>query len=100
MFNAQENDGGNHTRFAMTFTIPESADFKSMDAIINEVIAQCNSECMEQGDTSDYAKALWLNDWVVDNTQYDNTYTYISAEGVLAVGLETAKPITMPMYAS
>ena len=87
MFNAQENDGGNHTRFAMTFTIPESADFKSMDAIINEVIAQCNSECMEQGDTSDYAKALWLNDWVVDNTQYDNTYTYISAEGVFGRGL-------------
>ena len=87
MFNAQENDGGNHTRFAMTFTIPESADFKSMDAIINEVIAQCNSECMEQNDTSDYAKALWLNDWVVDNTQYDNTYTYISAEGVFGRGL-------------
>ena len=87
MFNAQENDGGNHTRFAMTFTIPESADFKSMDAIINEVIAQCNSECKEQGDTSDYAKALWLNDWVVDNTQYDNTYTYISAEGVFGRGL-------------
>ncbi len=86
-FNAQENDGGNHTRFAMTFTIPESADFKSMDAIINEVIAQCNSECMEQNDTSDYAKALWLNDWVVDNTQYDNTYTYISAEGVFGRGL-------------
>lgn len=87
MFNAQENDGGNHTRFVMTFTIPESADFKSMDAIINEVTAQCNNECMEQGDTSDYAKALWLNDWVVDNTQYDNTYTYISAEGVFGRGL-------------
>lgn len=87
MFNAQENDGGNHTRFAMTFTIPESADFKSMDAIINEVIAQCNNECTKQGDTSDYAKALWLNDWIVDNTQYDNTYTYISAEGVFGRGL-------------
>ena len=87
VFNAQENDGGNHTRFAMTFTVPESADFKSMETIINEVIAQCNNECVEQGDTSDYAKALWLNDWVVDNTQYDNTYTYISAEGVFGRGL-------------
>ena len=87
VFNAQENDGGNHTRFAMTFTIPESADFKSMETIINEVIAQCDNECTKQGDTSDYAKALWLNDWVVDNTQYDNTYTYISAEGVFGRGL-------------
>lgn len=60
MFNAQENDGGNHTRFAMTFTIPESADFKSMDAIINEVIAQCNSECVEQGDTSDLRRLYGL----------------------------------------
>ena len=84
VFNAQENDGGNHTRFAMTFTIPESGDFKSMETIINEVTAQCNNECTEQGD---YAKALWLNDWVVDNTQYDNTYTYISAEGVFGRGL-------------
>ena len=87
VFNAQENDGGNHTRFAMTFTVPESADFKSMETIINEVIAQCDNECTKQGDTSDYAKALWLNDWVVDNTQYDNTYTYISAEGVFGRGL-------------
>ena len=71
----------------MTFTIPESADFKSMETIINEVIAQCNNECTKQGDTSDYAKALWLNDWIVDNTQYDNTYTYISAEGVFGRGL-------------
>ena len=86
VFNAQESGGGNYARFEATFTIPESADFKSMNDIIDEVVAQCDSECATQGDASDYAKALWFNDWVVDNTKYDNSYTYISAEGVFGRG--------------
>ena len=57
-----------------------------MNDIIDEVVAQCDSECATQGDASDYAKALWFNDWVVDNTKYDNSYSYISAEGVFGRG--------------
>ena len=89
-------DNGNkltetYGRFEITFTIAESADFKSMDTVINDVVAQCNQECAEKGDTSDYAKALWLNDWIVDNTKYDNSLTYMSAEGVFGRGLGTCE---------
>ena len=80
-----------YVRFEVAFTVAESASFKSMDAIINEVVGQCNSECAKQGDTSDYAKALWLNDWVVDNTEYDHSLTYMSAEGVFGRGLGTCE---------
>ena len=80
-----------YVRFEIAFTVAESASFKSMDAIINEVVGQCNSECAKQGDTSDYAKALWLNDWVVDNTEYDHSLTYMSAEGVFGRGLGTCE---------
>ena len=89
-------DNGNkltetYGRFEITFTIAESADFKSMDTVIDDVVAQCNQECAEKGDTSDYAKALWLNDWVIDNTEYDNSLTYMSAEGVFGRGLGTCE---------
>ena len=89
-------DNGNkltetYGRFEITFTIAESADFKSMDTVINDVVAQCNQECAEKGDTGDYAKALWLNDWVVDNTEYDHSLTYMSAEGVFGRGLGTCE---------
>ena len=78
---------GDYARFQAQFTVSESGDFKSMDTTISDIVAQCNSECAKQDDTSDYAKALWLNDWVIDNTEYDNTYTYINAEGVFGRGL-------------
>ena len=80
-----------YVRFEIAFTVAESASLKSMDTIIDEVVGQCNSECARQGDTSDYAKALWLNDWVVDNTEYDYSLTYMSAEGVFGRGLGTCE---------
>ena len=82
---------GDPVRFQAQFTVSESGDLKSVDTIVNEVVGQCNSECAKQGDTSDYAKALWLNDWVVDNTEYDYSFTYMSAEGVFGRGLGTCE---------
>lgn len=42
-------------------------------------------ECMKQADT-DYARALWLHDWLIHNAEYDHDYRYFYPEGVLLYG--------------
>ncbi len=79
---------GDLVRFQIEFTISESDSFKGIDAIVSEVAQQCNAAC---GDSDDYTKALWLNDWILDNTEYDYSGTYCSAESVLGQGLGTCE---------
>lgn len=43
-------------------------------------------ECLREAADSDYARALWLHDWLVLNADYDHTYTYYYADGVLLYG--------------
>ncbi|MBR3928023.1 MAG: leucine-rich repeat protein [Clostridia bacterium] len=42
-------------------------------------------ECKKAA-TGDYARALWLHDWLIMNANYDYTYTYYYPEGVLLYG--------------
>lgn len=42
-------------------------------------------ECMRSA-TTDYARALWLHDWLIYNADYDYTYTYYYPDGVLLNG--------------
>lgn len=42
-------------------------------------------ECMREADT-DYARALWLHDWLIKNAEYDHDYKYFYPEGVLLYG--------------
>lgn len=58
----------------------------SVEQIISTVTAQCEAEC-----TTDFEKALWLHDWIIDNADYDYSYSYCSAEGVLARGRGTCE---------
>lgn len=48
---------------------------------IESIFRTCISE-----DMSDYEKALALHDWLVKNAEYDYTYTYYGANGVLLNG--------------
>lgn len=50
---------------------------------VEEKVARIVAECNAQGFTDEYSKALWLHDWLVYNANYDYTYTYYFADGVL-----------------
>ncbi|WP_251197743.1 transglutaminase domain-containing protein [Anaerotardibacter muris] len=80
-----------YVRFEIPFTVPATADMKSVETIVAEVADQCKKECAAKGDTSQYAYALWLNDWLVDNTDYDNSLMYCSAESALNRHLATCE---------
>ncbi len=53
--------------------------YPSVEEIVEEVAGTCVTQC-----ATDFDKALWLNDWLVDNCSYDNTLSFCSAEGALA----------------
>ena len=49
-------------------------------------VKQIADECMQKAGSSDYARALWLHDWLIHNADYDMTDTYFFADGVLLHG--------------
>lgn len=60
--------------------------YPSVQQIVSDVAAQCEAEC-----STDFEKALWLHDYIIDNAEYDYSYSYCSAEGVLARGTGTCE---------
>lgn len=65
-------------RFSVEFNMTAAGDVKKAADIINEVVAVCNA----QGFRSQYEKALWLNDWIVDNTEYDGSLKHNKSESL------------------
>ena len=61
--------------------------YPSVDAIVKSAVAECNSKT----DGSEYAKALWLHDWLLDQLEYDKTLKWSSAESALTRGLGTCQ---------
>lgn len=59
----------------------------SVRSIVQSAVAQCNNET----DGSDYQKALWLHDWLLNQLKYDNTLKWSSAESALTRGLGTCQ---------
>ena len=55
------------------------ANYPSVNSIVNSAITQCNNET----DGSDYQKALWLHDWLLDQLDYDNLLKWSSSESAL-----------------
>ena len=72
----------------LSFNIGVSdSKYPSVDSIIQSAVAQCNSKT----DGSEYAKALWLHDWLLDQLEYDKTLKWSSAESALTRGLGTCQ---------
>lgn len=72
----------------VTFNVPVSdPNYPSVADRVNAAVAQCNKET----DGSEYAKALWLHDWLLDQMQYDNSLKWSSAESALTRGLGTCQ---------
>ena len=64
----------------------QDTNYPSVEQIVTQVTEECKQVC-----TTDFEKALWLHDWIIDHADYDHSYSYCSAEGVLARGVGTCE---------
>ena len=72
----------------LNFNISVSDDkYPSVDSIVKSAVAECNSKT----DGSEYAKALWLHDWLLEQLEYDKSLKWSSAESALTRGLGTCQ---------
>ena len=62
-------------------------NYPSINSIVNSAVIQCN----QQTNGSDYEKALWLHDWLLNQLEYDNSLKWSSSESALTRGLGTCQ---------
>ena len=60
--------------------------YPTVENVVADLKAQCEKTC-----TTDFEKAVWFNDWLVENCRYDFSYSYCASEGALARGLGTCE---------
>jgi len=77
-----ENGTAQFYHRTIEFTINDP-NYPTIETVADNIVAQC----LAAGCTTDYEKALWLHDYIVDNSVYDNTYVHCGAEGALVRGL-------------
>lgn len=62
-------------------------NYPSVNSLIQSAVAQCNKET----DGTEYAKALWLHDWLLNQLEYDHSFKWSSAESALTRNLGTCQ---------
>lgn len=70
-----------------TYIQVNDANYPSVNDVINSAVKQCNGK----GNNSEYEKALWLHDWLLEQLEYDNSLKWSSAESALTRGLGTCQ---------
>lgn len=70
-----------------TYIQVSDSNHPSVRSIVQSAVAQCNNET----DGSDYQKALWLHDWLLNQLNYDNSLKWSSTESALTRGLGTCQ---------
>lgn len=78
-----------YLRISENITVSD-VNYPSVNEIASNVVAQCNQET----NGSDYERALWLHDWLIDNMEYDNSLTWASAESAFTRGIGTCQSYT------
>ena len=78
---AEHTDGSVETHL-VTFTVEEKAGVETVASRVGEIVAQCRAA----GVSGEYDTALWLHDWVVNNSYYDYGYHYHGADSILFYG--------------
>lgn len=86
-FYLMDKNAGLYYLRSNTFISVSDTNYPSVNSIISSAVAQCSS----QTDGSDYQKALWLHDWLLQQLDYDNSLKYSSAESALTRGLGTCQ---------
>ena len=49
--------------------------YPTVENVVADLKAQCGKTC-----TTDFEKAVWFNDWLVENCRYDSSYSYCEPE--------------------
>lgn len=73
------------SRTVLTVTVSDP-DYPDVDTVVRNVAAECAGKC-----TTDFEKAVWCHDWLLDHCVYDNPMVYCSAEGALCRGRGTCE---------
>ncbi len=58
---------------------------------VSDIVSQTVSQSEEQTDGTEYAKAVWLHYWLIDQMKYDSSLKWSSAESALTRGLGTCQ---------
>ena len=58
---------------------------------INEIVSEAVAQSEKETDGTEYAKAVWLHDWLISRMEYDSTLKWSSAESALSRGLGTCQ---------
>lgn len=58
---------------------------------LSEKARKLVAQCAAAGKKTDFDKALWLHDWILDHCTYDYSLLYCNAEGALARGTGTCE---------
>lgn len=64
---------------ANVFASTNDDAYPAVSTIVKSAVDKCNAET----DGSDYARALWLHDWTLDQLEYDHDLNWCSAESGL-----------------
>ena len=74
---------GNYTgQKEVSYTILAPNEPKTLAEKVDWIVENCQKENL----SDEWEIALWLHDWLINNANYDYTYTYYSPEGVLLKG--------------
>ncbi len=68
------------------FTISDETTL-SLDEVADGIV----KECLAAGCSTDYEKALYFHDWIINHSEYDNSGIYMGADGVLLRGKGTCE---------
>ena len=60
-----------------------SADDYDDETTVAGKVKALAAQCLAEAGKSDYARALWLHDWLIYNAEYDTGMSYFYADGVL-----------------
>ncbi len=75
--------------------IPTKRIFPYIDSshgpVLSDIIDGIVSECAASGAASDYEKALWFHDWILDHCEYDYSFLHCSFLDALVSGTGTCE---------
>ena len=81
-----KESGVYYLRVSIYLQVSDS-NYPSINSIVNSAVIQCNQET----NGSEYEKALWLHDWLLEQLEYDNSLKWSSSESALTRGLGTCQ---------
>ena len=78
----QVRDGSGNEGYRIIGCTLEDDGRTTVEEKVSALVAQCSAA----GCGTDFEKALWFHDWLINNAYYDETYTYYSADSILLRG--------------